>query len=138
VAASRAADKAAVRRVLLAEDNPVNQMVAMRMLERLNCRIDLANDGVEAVQMAEKFSYDVIFMDVQMPNLDGLEATRRIRQLASGANAYIVAMTANAMQGDREQCIEAGMDDYVSKPVSPETLTQALERHSRRPSHSPT
>jgi PAS domain S-box-containing protein len=140
---SRATDGAATIHVLLAEDNPVNQMVAMRMLERMNCRIDVAGDGEEAVEMSAKFPYEVIFMDVQMPNMDGLEATRviRIRERDSGnqeARAHIVAMTANAMQGDREQCIEAGMDDYVTKPVTPDVLRQALEQRPRRPSHSRT
>jgi PAS domain S-box-containing protein len=134
---SRSADGAPSIRVLLAEDNPVNQMVAVRMLERFNCRIDIANDGVEAVRMAEEFGYDVIFMDVQMPNLDGLEATRRIRAAGAGRNAYIVAMTANAMQGDRELCIDAGMDDYVAKPVTPESLRQALEKRSTRRGRQP-
>ncbi|HVZ48503.1 MAG TPA: response regulator, partial [Gemmatimonadaceae bacterium] len=130
--ASRATDHAgATVRVLLAEDNPVNQMVATRMLERLNCRIDVANDGAEAVTMAQRFPYDIVFMDVQMPGVDGLEATRRIR--AGGhpaADVHIVAMTANAMQGDRERCLDAGMDDYVTKPVTPDSLRQALDRRS--------
>jgi len=130
---SRSTDHAESIRVLLAEDNPVNQLVAVRMLERLNCRTDLANDGVEALTMAAQFSYDVVFMDVQMPNLDGLEATRRLRATPRGKGVYVVAMTANAMQGDRERCIEAGMDDYLSKPVTPANLRQALERRSRRP-----
>ena len=136
-AASRSTDHAETIHVLLAEDNPVNQLVAVRMLERLNCRTDLANDGVEAVTMGGQFSYDVIFMDVQMPNLDGLEATRRLRATATGKDVYVVAMTANAMLGDRERCIEAGMDDYLSKPVTPANLRQALERRSRRPRSSP-
>jgi len=130
--ASRATDRAGSIRVLLAEDNPVNQLVAMRMLERMNCRIDVAGDGDEAVRMAAQFPYDVIFMDVQMPNVDGFEATRRIRATegtaGSRARAHIIAMTANAMQGDRERCLEAGMDDYVAKPVTPEALRQALDR----------
>ena len=134
VPATRATDNGSPLRVLLAEDNPVNQMVAVRMLERLNCRADIANDGAEALAMAEKFNYEVIFMDVQMPNVDGLEATRRLRQTPLGAHVHIIAMTANAMQGDRERCLEAGMNDYVSKPVTPESLKQALDR---RPERSP-
>ncbi|MDQ8164428.1 MAG: response regulator [Gemmatimonadota bacterium] len=134
---SRAVDGAPAIRVLLAEDNPVNQMVAVRMLERFNCRTDVANDGVEAVRMSADFGYDVIFMDVQMPNLDGLGATRMIRASSAGRHAYIVAMTANAMQGDRELCIDAGMDDYVAKPVTPDTLRQALERRSSRRGRQP-
>ena len=114
-------------RVLVAEDNPVNQLVAVKMLERLGCRADVAADGVEAAAMAGRFPYDVVFMDVQMPNMDGFEATRRIRE--SGDRVlWIVAMTANAMSGDRERCLEAGMNDYVSKPITPEALRQALSR----------
>jgi PAS domain S-box-containing protein len=133
--AGRGNEPQQVIRVLLAEDNPVNQLVAVRMLERLNCTIDVANDGVQAVKMSAESHYDVVFMDVQMPNLDGLEATRAIRIRESTANdgrVHIVAMTANAMQGDRELCIEAGMDDYVTKPVTPESLKLALERRSPR------
>jgi protein-histidine pros-kinase len=136
---SRAADGAPTIRVLLAEDNPVNQLVAVRMLERMNCRIDVAHDGKEAVEMSGKFPYDMVFMDVQMPNMDGLEATRAIRareRSDEGGRVHIVAMTANAMQGDREQCIESGMDDYLTKPVTPDALRQALERRPRRPMHS--
>jgi CheY-like chemotaxis protein len=114
------------RRVLLAEDNPVNQMVAVKMLERLGCRVDVAADGAEALEMSARFPYDVIFMDVQMPNVDGLEATRRIRRRDGGTQVRILAMTANAMDGDREKCIEAGMDGYVSKPVTPDSLSRAL------------
>jgi signal transduction histidine kinase/CheY-like chemotaxis protein len=130
--ASRSDDQAGTTRVLLAEDNPVNQMVATRMLERFNCRIDVANDGAEAVRMVEQFPYDVVFMDVQMPNVDGLEATRRIRAgTGAGASVYVIAMTANAMMGDRERCLDAGMDDYVTKPVTPDALKQALDRRRR-------
>lgn len=115
-------------RVLLAEDNPVNQVVAVKMLERLHCRVDVVADGAEAVDMASRFSYDVIFMDVQMPIVDGLEATRRIRRLHSAAaNTRIIAMTANAMEGDREACLASGMNDFVSKPIVPATLRTALE-----------
>ncbi len=116
-----------IARVLLAEDNPVNQMVAVKMLERLGCRVDIAGDGAEAVKMSERFPYDVIFMDVQMPIFDGLEATRRIRA-RDGAGVRIVAMTANAMDGDRERCLAAGMDDYVSKPITTQALEAALAK----------
>ena len=110
-----------------AEDNPVNQLVATKMLESLDCRVDVAADGTEVIQMSGRFPYDIIFMDVQMPHVDGLEATRRIR-LRDGHAVRIIAMTANAMQGDRETCLEAGMDDYVSKPITPEVLRSALQR----------
>ena len=114
-------------RALVAEDNPVNQMVAVKMLQQFGCTVDVAGDGQEAAEMAAKFPYDVIFMDVQMPVVDGLEATRRIRARETGARARIIAMTANAMRGDRERCLEVGMDDYVSKPVTPDVLRKALE-----------
>ena len=116
-------------RALLAEDNPVNQRLAIKMLERLGCAVDLAVEGAEAIEMTSRVAYDVIFMDMQMPNVDGLEATRRIRARdAGGDSLYIVAMTANAMEGDRARCLDAGMDDYVSKPISLATLSDALER----------
>jgi CheY-like chemotaxis protein len=124
--------RATFARVLLAEDNPVNQMVAVKMLERLGCRVDVAGDGAEAVQMSERFPYDVIFMDVQMPVFDGLEATRLIRERPEGKAVRIVAMTANVMEGDRERCIAAGMNDYISKPIT----TQALESELARSAHS--
>jgi PAS domain S-box-containing protein len=123
----RNADGKPLVRVLLAEDNPVNQLVATKMLESLDCRVDVAADGTEVIQMSGRFPYDLIFMDVQMPHVDGLEATRRIR-LRDGHSVRIVAMTANAMQGDREKCLEAGMDDYVSKPITPDSLRSALQR----------
>ena len=117
-------------RVLLAEDNPVNQMVAVKMLERLGCRVDVAADGAEAVTMSERFPYDIIFMDVQMPVLDGLQATQQIRARSDGRGVRIVAMTANAMDGDRELCLAAGMDDYVSKPITTQALEAALASKS--------
>ncbi len=115
-------------RVLLAEDNMVNQKVAVRMLERFGCRVDVAGNGIEAVEMHARFGYDVIFMDWQMPEMDGVEATRRIRANARMRRAPIIAMTANTMQGDREECLAAGMDDYLSKPFQPEKLRDILER----------
>ncbi len=116
-------------RILLAEDNAVNQKVALLMLERLGYRADVAGDGREAVQALQRQHYDVILMDVQMPEMDGLEATRHIRQtLLPEAQPYIIAMTANAMQGDRERCLAAGMDNYISKPVQVGDLTLALRR----------
>ena len=115
------------RRVLLAEDNIVNQLVAVGMLEKLGCRVDVAANGREAVTMWEAFPYDVVFMDCQMPELDGFGATGEIRE-REGANRHtpIVAMTANVMAGDREACIAAGMDDFVGKPIMAEDLSAAL------------
>ncbi|MGE5658638.1 MAG: response regulator [Actinomycetota bacterium] len=127
-------------RVLLAEDNPVNQKVALRLLERLGYDADLASNGLEVLEALDSRSYDVVLMDVQMPELDGLTATRRIcakwsqqtgEQLSDGRpKPWIIAMTANAMQGDREECLAAGMDDYLSKPIRMEDLALALAKCS--------
>jgi signal transduction histidine kinase/DNA-binding response OmpR family regulator len=117
-------------KVLLAEDNAVNQKLALRMLERMGYRADVAANGLEVLEALQRQHYDLIFMDVQMPEMDGLEATRKIRE--QGLGIRIVAMTANAMQGDREMCLEAGMDDYVSKPIRVGELIEALERAKTR------
>jgi signal transduction histidine kinase/DNA-binding response OmpR family regulator len=120
-------------RILLAEDNPVNQKLATRLLERMGYRADVAVNGLEAIAAVEAATYDVVLMDIQMPELDGLEATRRIRAGRPGPEGpHIVAMTANALEGDRETCIAAGMDDYVSKPIRPDVLAAALARVPRR------
>jgi signal transduction histidine kinase/CheY-like chemotaxis protein len=118
-------------RVLLVEDNAVNQRVATRILERLGCRVDVAANGREAVAMWAKLPYDIIFMDCQMPEMDGYEATRAIRSAGSAnSNVPIIAMTASALRGDREACLGAGMTDYVTKPVRLDALQQALKRLS--------
>ena len=113
-------------RILLAEDNAVNQKLALRLLERMGYRADVAENGLAAISAVEGSTYDVILMDVQMPELDGLEATRRIRRRWPGGRPRIVAMTANAMDGDREACLAAGMDDYIAKPIAPEALQASL------------
>jgi PAS domain S-box-containing protein len=116
-------------RLLLAEDNVVNQKVALLTLARLGYRADVAGNGLEVLDALARQPYDLIFMDVQMPELDGLEATRRICQgWPPAERPRIIAMTANAMQGDRDLCLAAGMDDYISKPVRIEELIMALER----------
>ncbi len=114
--------------VLVAEDNAINQRVAARMLGRLGCIVDLCGNGLEAVAMANGFKYDLILMDVQMPELDGFEATVRIRAHAS-TQPKIVALTASAMQSDRDACLAAGMDDYLSKPIRLESLADLLDLH---------
>jgi signal transduction histidine kinase/DNA-binding response OmpR family regulator len=117
-------------RILLAEDNVVNQRVAQLMLERLGQSADIVSNGEEAVTAVTRLSYDVVLMDVLMPGLDGLEATRRIRaRLGEHRQPRIIAMTANVLVGDRERCLEAGMDDYIGKPIKIEELARALQRH---------
>lgn len=116
-------------RILLAEDNPVNQRVAQSMLERLGQRADIVANGREAVQALQQICYDVVLMDVLMPEMDGLEATREIRRLLpAGQQPYIVAMTANALAGDRERCLRAGMDAFVAKPIRLQRLAEILSR----------
>ncbi len=114
-------------RILLAEDNLVNQKLALRLLEQMGYRADLASNGAEAVVSVNRQTYDVILMDVQMPEMDGLEASRRINaSFPANKRPYIVAMTANAMHGDREMCLDAGMDDYITKPIRVPVLVEAL------------
>ena len=125
-------------RILVAEDNVINQQVALSFLERLGYRADVAANGLEVLDSLRRQPYDVVLMDVQMPELDGLEATRRIRQLpraelAAQAQPRIIAMTANAMREDCDICLAAGMDDYVSKPVQVEEIVRALSRCQPRP-----
>jgi CheY-like chemotaxis protein len=115
-------------RILLAEDNPVNRKLALRLLERMGYAADVAANGIEAVEGADTGRYDLVLMDVQMPEMDGLEATRRIRAAHPDGRPRIVAMTANALSEDRDACLAAGMDDYLSKPIRVEELAAALER----------
>ncbi len=122
-------------KILLAEDNVVNQKVALRLLERLGYSADVVENGLEAVAAVQRQPYDLVLMDVQMPEMDGLEASRRIKQGGAIASSpRIIALTADAMQGDRERCLAAGMDDYITKPISVEALVAALSKtqpHSR-------
>jgi len=123
-------------RVLLTDDNLINQKVASRLLQQMGYQAAIAKNGLEAIRALERQPYDLILMDVQMPEMDGLEATRRIRQRQQEPSApphfkqpiLIVAMTANVMQGDREKCVAAGMDDYLPKPIRPEALQAMIER----------
>ena len=119
------------RRVLLAEDNAVNQKLGLRILEKLGCRVDLATNGREALERATQFPYDLIFMDCRMPEMDGIQACREIRsRLSEGPRVPIVALTAHAVAGTREECLAGGMDDYLTKPVRPVELKRMLDRWS--------
>jgi signal transduction histidine kinase/DNA-binding response OmpR family regulator len=125
-------------RILVAEDNAVNQKLALRILEKLGYRADVAANGMEVIESVGRRRYDLVLMDVQMPVMDGLEATREIhRRWPNGSRPRIVAMTASALEEDRERCLEAGMDDYISKPVRVEELLRALEDAKRRGGPSP-
>ena len=133
----REARPPASARILVAEDNPVNQKVAVKILERLGYRVEVADNGQEAVEACARTSYDALLMDCQMPIMDGFVATAKIReQEGPKRRTPIVAMTASAMAGDRERCLAAGMDDYVSKPISPESISEVLRRWIKRPAAS--
>ena len=120
-------------RVLLAEDNAVNRVVATRLIEKQGHHVEAATTGREALAALRQADYDVVLMDVQMPDMDGFEATRTIRETEqhTGRHQQIIALTAHAMIGDRERCLEAGMDAYLSKPISPQQLKELLESCSQ-------
>ena len=120
------------------EDNAINQKVAQRILLQFGYQTDLASNGREALEAVEQQKYDLVFMDMQMPEMDGLEATRHIcARPNSPQRPYIIAMTANAMKEDRESCLAAGMDDYLSKPIRAEKIKAALERASQKLNPAP-
>jgi len=120
-------------RILLAEDNAVNQVLAVRLIEKRGHTVTVVGSGREALEALENSSFDAVLMDVQMPEMDGLEATMEIRkkEKTSGEHIPIIAMTAYAMSGDRERCLGAGMDGYVSKPIQPEELFRTIYTHTQ-------
>jgi CheY-like chemotaxis protein len=117
-------------RVLLAEDNVINQKLAVRLLEKQGHLVTVANDGREAVAAVQAAAFDVVLMDVQMPNMSGLEAAAAIRsgERGTGRHLPIIAITAHAMRGDEEHCLEAGMDGYISKPIQPDHMMEVIAR----------
>ncbi len=116
-------------KVLLVEDYFINQEVTIDMLEMLGCQVDVAEDGLQAVKMAEENSYDLIIMDLQLPGIDGMEATKRIRtNERPEAKSVIIALTANALEGDKENCMKIGMNDYISKPMEITTLEEKIRK----------
>jgi two-component system sensor histidine kinase/response regulator len=123
-------------RILLAEDNLVNQRLAMRLLEKRGHQVTIAGNGQEAVTATEKNTFDLVLMDLQMPEMDGFQATAalRDREMGTGIHLPVIALTAHALKGDRERCLEAGMDGYLSKPIRPEELDAALEIYTVRKS----
>ena len=123
------------RKILLAEDNVVNQKVALRLLERQGYRADVVANGLEVLEALGRQAYDVVLMDVQMPEMDGYETTSAIRssEARTGRHLPIIAMTAHAMKGDRERCLEAGMDGYVAKPIRAQQILEAIQRALGRP-----
>jgi CheY-like chemotaxis protein len=135
VASQRLADPAVKQssagplRILLAEDNKINQLVALRLLEKHGHTVSVAGSGHEAVNLLDRQDFDLVLMDVQMPEMDGFEATAAIRAKEKGTGRHIpiIAMTAHAMKGDEERCLQAGMDRYVSKPVAPGALFSAID-----------
>jgi CheY-like chemotaxis protein len=120
-------------RVLLVEDQMVNQILMKTILEKAECKVEMARNGIEGVQKSKSGDFDIVFMDCQMPEMDGFEATREIRSFEEGKQRHlpIVALTADAMQGDREKCLRTGMDDYINKPVNPEKIHDMIRKFVR-------
>jgi CheY-like chemotaxis protein len=119
--------------VLLAEDNPTNRLLVVKFLEKLGITPDVAHDGLQALERMHAKHYDVVLMDVQMPHMDGLTATRQVRATPDLQQPHIIALTANAFADDKAACLAAGMNDFVSKPVNLNRLREALERADVRP-----
>jgi CheY-like chemotaxis protein len=115
-------------KILLAEDNRINQKVMEKMIEQLGAKIDIAEDGEKAIEAVEQKSYDLIFMDMQMPKMDGLEATRKIRAMKLQKAPYIIALTANVLGEDIQKCLDAGMDEYLGKPIKIDSLKRLLQK----------
>lgn len=115
-------------RMLLVEDNPINQKVALRFLAKEGLKADVANNGQEALDLFAKQSYDVVLMDIQMPVMDGITATQNIRQIYGTERPYIIAVTANATPSDRQRCMDAGMNDFVTKPIDAVKLIGAITK----------
>jgi len=120
-------------RILLADDGPVNLKVGKCYLEKMGYRAGMVSNGLEVIQALELQPYDVVFLDVQMPEMDAYEAARQICRRWQGQRPRLIAMTGNAMQGDREKCLEAGMDDYISKPIRTKELEARLLRWGKKP-----
>lgn len=121
------------KRVLVAEDNLINQKVIRIILDRVGCEYEIAQDGIEALNQYQSGTFDLILMDCQMPNLDGIQAAQKIREFETSKNiprCSIIAMTANAMKGDKERCLSAGMDDFLAKPFKSQQLTAIIEQWS--------
>jgi two-component system, sensor histidine kinase and response regulator len=123
--------------VLLVEDNPINRVVALELLRTVKLNVEVAEDGQAAVEMAQRNNYALILMDIQMPRMDGLSATRAIRGNPALSRVPIIAMTANAFGDDRKACAAAGMDDHIAKPVQPRALYEVILRHLQSGSHAP-
>jgi CheY-like chemotaxis protein len=127
-------DRSVPLRVLVAEDNAVNQRLVCRLLEKRGHQVVVAANGREALELVERQSFDIVLMDLQMPELDGFEATAALRawEADHGRHLPVIALTAHAMKGDRERCLAAGMDGYLSKPIRPQELDQLLELYTKR------
>jgi CheY-like chemotaxis protein len=119
-------------RILLAEDNPVNQKMAVRLLGKLGYRVDAVGNGLEVIEALRRQSYDLVLMDVQMPEMDGLEATQRIISIWGSMRPWITALTAGAMKENRDECLAAGVDDFLTKPMSMQKLEESLRRCYQR------